>query len=491
MTSRLDSTTWVSLPSRCTNFPMSPWRSRGILEIGNECIDFPTNQYCNIHKCDGSHLDLFRITVQRTKSHVGSKCRLHRQVGGNHHRDQPRSTSSNFCQHSERRPVSWVPIIDCIHRRGVRKNLERKGHHALHQWEILETDLCVWTQAFLLERRWRQGSHLCHAWKITDATEGLLTLCHGSWYSTWRERRVCPCEEHRSWHRDHQTMHWTSSNHSQHSYWRHKRCSSWIGKHHWRNEPYEGFGPEKSMVRYPTRSIHPGAPDWCGWALGWSDRRFRADVRCVQKFSSEWLPNEHMHWESHKVSELREQLDKIGNLRNWSHWDGWIFTGCTSSCKIAQHLQRVCWLEKHGSRKGPSWILDHGNSCNALRIQNDQRRAQAGITSRCHPHAGIHGEGKMQTRSVAPIHCATWNTNAGMWRWHTQNPMVLQTALGRWKRCLSWLHEDGIDQRRGRINVQSNGDSWVHRRHFRILAWDAWPRHSISYNVWWMGGKPW
>ena len=56
-----------------------------------------------------------------------------RQVGGNHHRDQSRSTSSNFCQHSERRPVSWVPIIDCIHRRGVRKNIERKGHHALHQ----------------------------------------------------------------------------------------------------------------------------------------------------------------------------------------------------------------------------------------------------------------------------------------------------------------------------------------------------------------------
>ena len=49
------------------------------------------------------------------------------------HRDQPRSTPSNFCQHSERRPVPWVPIIDCIHRRGVRKNLERKGHHALHQ----------------------------------------------------------------------------------------------------------------------------------------------------------------------------------------------------------------------------------------------------------------------------------------------------------------------------------------------------------------------
>ena len=302
-------------------------------------------------------------------------------------------------------PVSWVPIIDCIHRRGVRKNIERKGHHALHQWEILETDLCVWTRAFLLERRWRQGSHLGHAWKVTDATEGLLTLCHGSWYSTWPEWRVCPCEEHRIWHRDHQTMHRTSSNHSQHSYWGHKRCSSWIGKHHWRNEPHEGFGPEKSMVRYPTRSIHPGAPDRCGWALGWSDRRFRTDVRRVQKFSSEWLPNEHMHWESHKMSELRKQLDKIGNLRNWSHWDGWIFTGCTSSCKVAQHLQRMCWLEKHGSRKGPSWILDHGNSCNALRIQNDQRRAQAGITSRCHPHAGIHGEGKMQTRPVAPIHC--------------------------------------------------------------------------------------
>ena len=59
-------------------------------------------------------------------------------------------------------------------------------------------------------------------------------------------------------------MHRTSSNHSQHSYWGHKRCSSWIGKHHWRNEPHEGFGPEKSMVRYPTRSIHPGAPDRCG-----------------------------------------------------------------------------------------------------------------------------------------------------------------------------------------------------------------------------------
>ena len=59
-------------------------------------------------------------------------CRLHRQVGGNHHRNQPSSTSSNFCQHSERRPVSWVPIIDCIHCRGVRKNLERKGHHSLH-----------------------------------------------------------------------------------------------------------------------------------------------------------------------------------------------------------------------------------------------------------------------------------------------------------------------------------------------------------------------
>ena len=42
------------------------------------------------------------------------------------------------------------------------------------------------------------------------------------------------------------------------------RCSSWIGKHHWRNEPYEGFSPEKSMVRYLTRSIHPGAPDRCG-----------------------------------------------------------------------------------------------------------------------------------------------------------------------------------------------------------------------------------
>ena len=398
---------------------------------------------------------------------------------------------SNFCQHSERRPVSWVPIIDCIHRRGVRKNIERKGHHALHQWEILETDLCVWTRAFLLERWWRQGSHLGHAWKVTDATEGLLTLCHGSWYSTWPEWRVCPCEEHRIWHRDHQTMHRTSSNHSQHSYWRHKRCSSWIGKHHWRNEPYEGFSPEKSMVRYPTRSIHPGAPDRCGWALGRSDRRFRTDVRRVQRFSSEWFPNEHMHGESHKMSALRKQLDKIGNLRNWSHWDGWIFTGCTSSCKVAQHLQRMCWLEKHGSRKGPSWILDHGNSCNALRIQNDQRRAQAGITSRCHPHARIHGEGKMQARPVATIHCATWNTNGGVWRWHTQNPMVLQTALGRWKRCLSWLHEDGINQGRDRINVQSNGDSWVHRRHFRILAWDAWPWHSISYNVWWMGGKPW
>ena len=37
----------------------------------------------------------------------------------------------------------------------------------------------------------------------------------------------------------------------------------------------------------------------------------------------------------------------------------------------------------------------------------DQRRAQAGITSRCHPHARIHGEGKMQARPVAPIHCAT------------------------------------------------------------------------------------
>ena len=52
-------------------------------------------------------------------------------------------------------------------------------------------------------------------------------------------------------------------------------------------------------------------------------------------------------------------------------------------------------------------LLDHGNTCNALRIQNDQRRAQAGVTSRCHPHARIHGEGKMQASPVAPIHCAT------------------------------------------------------------------------------------
>ena len=225
------------------------------------------------------------------------------------------------------------------------------------------------------------------------------------------------------------------------------------------------------------------------WVEVTEDSELMCDV--CKGFSSEWFPNEHMHGESHKMSELRKQLDEIGNLRNWSHWDGWIFTGCTSSCKVAQHLQRMCWLEKHGSRKGPSWILDHGNSCNALRIQNDQRRAQAGITSRCHPHARIHGEGKMQARPVATIHCATWNTNGGMWKWCTQNPMVLQTALGRWKCCLSWLHEDGINQGRDRINVQSNGDSWVHRRHFRILAWDAWPWHSISYNVWWMGGKPW
>ena len=47
---------------------------------------------------------------------------------------------------------------------------------------------------------------------------------------------------------------------SQHSYWRHKRCSSWIGKHHWRNEPHERFGPEKSMVRHPNEEYSPRSP---------------------------------------------------------------------------------------------------------------------------------------------------------------------------------------------------------------------------------------
>ena len=47
---------------------------------------------------------------------------------------------------------------------------------------------------------------------------------------------------------------------SQHSYWRHKRCSGWIGKHHWRNEPHERFGPEKSMVRTSDEEYSPPEP---------------------------------------------------------------------------------------------------------------------------------------------------------------------------------------------------------------------------------------
>ena len=103
------------------------------LTTGNESVDFPTKQHCNILKCDGSCLDIFRIIVQRTKSHADAKCRLRRQAGGYHHGDQPSSTSSNFRQHSERRPVSWVPIFGCIHCRGACKIVEREGHHSLHQ----------------------------------------------------------------------------------------------------------------------------------------------------------------------------------------------------------------------------------------------------------------------------------------------------------------------------------------------------------------------
>ena len=302
---------------------------------------------------------------------------------------------------------------------------------------------------------------------------------------------MCPCEEHRIWHWNHQTMHRTSTSYSQHPCWRSHRCSSWISKHHWRNETHEGCGPEESMVRHPTRSIYPGAPDRCGWALGRSNRRFRIDVRCVQRISQEWFEIEYLHWEPHKMPELRKQLDKSGDLRYWWHWDGWIFTGCKSSCKIAQHLQWVRWLERDGSREGPPWIPGHCDTCNAFRIQDYKRCAQAGITSRCHPNACIHGEREMQTRPVTPVHCTTWNSNRGLRRRNAPNAMVLQTALGWWKRRLSWLHEDRADQGGDRINDQSNCNSWVCRRHFRILAWNAWSGYSIPYYVRWMGGKPW
>ena len=103
------------------------------LKIATDALNFLRTNASTLTSMTIHILDLIHIIVQRTNSHIGTKCWFRHQVGGNHRRDQPGSTTSDICQHSEGRPVSWVPIIDCIHCRGVRRNLERQGHHVLHQ----------------------------------------------------------------------------------------------------------------------------------------------------------------------------------------------------------------------------------------------------------------------------------------------------------------------------------------------------------------------
>ena len=55
------------------------------LKLATNALTFPTNQRQRVLKCHCSYLDLFRSTFQRTNSHTDAKCRLHHQIGGDHH----------------------------------------------------------------------------------------------------------------------------------------------------------------------------------------------------------------------------------------------------------------------------------------------------------------------------------------------------------------------------------------------------------------------
>ena len=98
-----------------------------------------------------ARVDLIRITVQRTKPRIGTNGWLCHQIDGNHHQPQQQFTTSNLCQHPDRRPVSWIQIFDCFHRRGACSELDKQRYLTLHEPEILEADLCMWSRSLLME----------------------------------------------------------------------------------------------------------------------------------------------------------------------------------------------------------------------------------------------------------------------------------------------------------------------------------------------------
>ena len=460
-----------------------PWRHRSILADCQRCVEFPSQQCRHTHQHHRTCLDLFRITVQRTESNFGPWGWLCQKFDWNYWGNQSILTHSNLCQHLEGRPILWIPIIDCFHRWGVRRDLEEQRHHAFHSRKILETDLCVWIWTFLLETRWWQRNRLGHFREILDATKGFPSLCNGSLYGPWIEWRMCSCEEYGLWPRNDQKMHWSPRGHPEPPQQRDSWCTNWICWHHWRNEAHEGLRSEKGMDGHSTGRIHPRTFDWRRWTLDWSDRTFRSDVRYLQKPHLWWPSYGHYHWESHKLSELREQLDKNWNLWHWSPWYGRILARCSGRRQTPQCLQQLHWLERTSCRTRFDEILAGSHTCDAFWVQDIKRRPEASISSRCDPHACIHGERQMQTTPTVPIHSPTWDTMWGRGRWYPHNPMVLQIALGWRKRGIPWLHENSVDQRGDWIDSASQCLCRIHWWHLWVLAWNAWDGNSIPHNV--------
>ena len=135
MTSKLDSTNLGLSFIKVYQLPYeSLEKPEEFLKISNGCIDLSTNQCPNTHQCDNSHLDLICTSLFRGQTRtLVPNARFRHQVGGNHRmrsaRNAPLPIFVNILKDAR---FLWVPIIDCIHCRGVCRNLERQGHHALH-----------------------------------------------------------------------------------------------------------------------------------------------------------------------------------------------------------------------------------------------------------------------------------------------------------------------------------------------------------------------
>ena len=75
----------------------------------------------------------------------------------------------------------------------------------------------------------------------------------------------------------------------------------------------------------------PFRTKWCSIAKNWG--KIAISTSPAQSFHTKWGSIAknwwHQHRESHKLSELRKQLDEIWNLWYWSHWYGRILTRCS------------------------------------------------------------------------------------------------------------------------------------------------------------------